>query len=411
MIKTPFYIAFFLVFFSCLSSFSQTKRELEQQRKKLKKEISQVNTLLFNAQRKEKNVLEDLKDLTQKIAVRFALIEIINAETTLLATAIVKNKKEIEKLEKELAILKADYAGMIFKSYKSKSQQSRLMFVLSSQNFQQAYKRLEYMKQYTSFRKKQGEAIGVQTDIVRKMNDSLFFQKQLKDTLMLSEQDQKEKIELDKKDKERLVAAIKKKESKYRKEIENKIQAEKRLAEKIDKIIREEIAKANRLAREKLKNSGKNINKNEFVLSPEARALAAKFELNKGELPWPIEEGLITRRFGQQPHPTFPGITINSTGLHMVTRRGKSAAAIFDGNILNVLVTSEGRKNVLIQHGNYISSYNNLDKLYVRKGDVVKTGEKIGQIFTDKVSGKTTLIFVLYKNTTKLNPSSWILKR
>tara|TARA_B110000238_G_scaffold120353_1_gene130366 strand:- start:4525 stop:5760 length:1236 start_codon:yes stop_codon:yes gene_type:complete len=411
VIKTPFYIAFFLVFFSCLSSFSQTKRELEQQRKKLKKEISQVNTLLFNAQRKEKNVLEDLKDLTQKIAVRFALIEIINAETTLLATAIVKNKKEIEKLEKELAILKADYAGMIFKSYKSKSQQSRLMFVLSSQNFQQAYKRLEYMKQYTSFRKKQGEAIGVQTDIVRKMNDSLFFQKQLKDTLMLSEQDQKEKIELDKKDKERLVAAIKKKESKYRKEIENKIQAEKRLAEKIDKIIREEIAKANRLAREKLKNSGKNTNKNEFVLSPEARALAAKFELNKGKLPWPIEEGLITRRFGQQPHPTFPGITINSTGLHMVTRRGKSAAAIFDGNILNILVTSEGRKNVLIQHGNYISSYNNLDKLYVRKGDVVKTGEKIGQIFTDKVSGKTTLIFVLYKNTTKLNPSSWILKR
>lgn len=411
MIKTRFYIAFFLVFFSCLSSFSQTKRQLEQQRKKLKKEISQVNTLLFNAQRKEKNVLEDLKDLNQKIAVRFALIEIINAETTLLATAIIKNKKEIEKLEKELALLKADYARMIFKSYKSKSQQSRLMFVLSSQNFQQAYKRLQYMKQYTSFRKKQGEAIGVQTDVVRKMNDSLFFQKQLKDTLMLSEQDQKEKIELDKKDKEKLITTIKKKESKYRREIQNKIKAEKRLAKKIDKIIREEIAKANRLAREKLKNSSKSINKNEFVLSPEARALAAKFELNKGKLPWPIEEGLITRRFGKQPHPTFPGITINSTGLHMVTRRGKSAAAIFDGNILNILVTSEGKKNILIQHGNYITSYNNLDKLYVRKGDVVKTGEKIGQIFTDKVSGKTTLIFVLYKNTTKLNPSSWILKR
>lgn len=411
MIKTRFYIAFFLVFFSCLSSFSQTKRQLEQQRKKLKKEISQVNTLLFNAQRKEKNVLEDLKDLNQKIAVRFALIEIINAETTLLATAIIKNKKEIEKLEKELALLKADYAGMIFKSYKSKSQQSRLMFVLSSQNFQQAYKRLQYMKQYTSFRKKQGEAIGVQTDVVRKMNDSLFFQKQLKDTLMLSEQDQKEKIELDKKDKEKLITTIKKKESKYRREIQNKIKAEKRLAKKIDKIIREEIAKANRLAREKLKNSSKSINKNEFVLSPEARALAAKFELNKGKLPWPIEEGLITRRFGKQPHPTFPGITINSTGLHMVTRRGKSAAAIFDGNILNILVTSEGKKNILIQHGNYITSYNNLDKLYVRKGDTVKTGEKIGQIFTDKVSGKTTLIFVLYKNTTKLNPSSWILKR
>jgi murein DD-endopeptidase MepM/ murein hydrolase activator NlpD len=95
----------------------------------------------------------------------------------------------------------------------------------------------------------------------------------------------------------------------------------------------------------------------------------------------------------------------------MVTRRGKSAAAIFDGKILNIQVSPEGRKNVLIQHGNYITSYNNLDKLYVRTGDVVKTGEKIGQIFTDKVSGKTTLIFVLYKNTTKLNPASWILTR
>jgi septal ring factor EnvC (AmiA/AmiB activator) len=411
VIKARFYTALFLVFLSSLSSLSQTKRQLEQQRKKLKKEISQVNTLLFNEQRKERNVLEDLKDLTQKIAVRLELIQIINAEGNILAIAIVKNKKEIAKLEKELAALKVDYSRMIFKSYKSKSQQSRMMFILSAQNFQQAYKRLEYMKQYTSFRKKQGEAIGVQTDIVKQMNDSLFFQKQLKDTLMLSEQDQKEKIELDKKDKEQLIAIIKNKESKYRKQIQNKIKAEKRVAEKIDKIIREEIEKANRIAREKLKNSGEILSKNEFVLSPEAKALAAKFELNKGKLPWPIEEGLITRRFGIQPHPTFPGITINSTGLHMVTKRGKSAAAIFDGKILNIQVSSEGRKNVLIQHGNYITSYNNLDKLYVRTGDVVKTGEKIGQIFTDKVSGKTTLIFVLYKNITKLNPANWILRR
>ena len=411
MIKIRFHIAFFIFFFSGLSSFSQTKRQLEQQRKELKKEISQVNSLLFNEQKKEKNVLEDLKDLNQKIAVRLKLITVMNAEGNLLTKVIGKNKKKIAKLEKELAALKADYAGMILKSYKSKSQQSRMMFILSSQNFQQAYKRLEYMKQYTSFRKKQGVAIGVQTDVVKKMNDSLLVQKQLKNTLMLFEKDQKEMIELDKRDKEKLIATIKNKESKYRKEIQNKIKAEKRVAEKIEKIIRDEIAKANRIARNKVKNSGQSVSKNEFVLSPEAKALAVKFESNKGKLPWPIEEGLITRRFGIQPHPTFPGISINSTGLHMVTRRGKSAAAIFDGKILNIQVSPEGRKNVLIQHGNYITSYNNLDKLYVRTGDVVKTGEKIGQIFTDKVSGKTTLIFVLYKNTTKLNPASWILTR
>tara|TARA_R110002049_G_scaffold2846_9_gene23169 strand:+ start:4014 stop:5249 length:1236 start_codon:yes stop_codon:yes gene_type:complete len=411
VIKARFHTIFFLLLFSCLSIFSQTKKELEQERKRLKKEIAQVNSLLFKEQKKEKNVLEDLKDLNQKIDVRLRLIRTINSEAKLLSKEITKNKKEIEKLEKELSALKADYANMIFKSYKSKSQQSRMMFVLSSQNFYQAYKRLEYMKQYTSFRKRQGEEIGVQTDLVKKKNDSLLYQKKVKDTLILSEKDQKQKIELDKTNKQKLISTIKKKERQYKREIQNKINADKRVAEKIDKIIRDEIAKANRIANAKLKNKPKVTKKNEFVLSPEAKALAAKFELNKGKLPWPVDEALITRRFGKQSHPTFPGITINSTGLHMVTQKGKSAAAIFNGKILNILVTSEGRRNVLIQHGNYITSYNNLEKLYIKKGDIVKTGQKIGQIFTDKVSGKTTLIFVLYKNTTKLNPSSWILKR
>ena len=409
--KSRFYIVFVIALFSCLSSFSQTKNELEQQRKKLNREIAQVNRLLFNEQKKEKNVLEDLKDLNQKIDIRLSLINTINSEAKLLTSEITKNKKEIAQLENELADLKADYASMIFKSYKSKSQQSRIMFLLSSQNFQQAYKRLEYMKQYTSFRKRQGEEIGFQTVLVKKMNDSLLFQKQVKDTLILAEKYQKEKIELDKNNKEKLISIIKKKERKYKREIQNKIKAERKVAKKIDKIIRDEIEKANRIALAKLKNKIKNTKKNEFVLSPEAKALAAKFELNKGKLPWPLDQGLIIRRFGKQPHPTFPGITINSTGLHLVTQKGKSAAAIFNGKILNILVTSEGRKNVLIQHGNYITSYNNLDKLYVKKGDNVTTGQKIGQIFTDKVSGKTTLIFALYKNTTKLNPSSWILKR
>ena len=409
--KSRFYIPFFILLFGCLSSFSQTKKELEQQRKKLNREIAQVNRLLFKEQKKEKNVLEDLKDLNQKIDIRLSLINTINSEAKLLTSEITKNKKEIAQLENELAALKADYARMIFKSYKSKSQQSRIMFLLSSQNFQQAYKRLEYMKQYTSFRKRQGEEIGFQTGLVKKMNDSLLFQKQVKDTLILAEKYQKEKIELDKNNKEKLISIIKKKEKKYKREIQNKIKAERKVAKKIDKIIRDEIEKANRIALAKLKNKLKNTNKNEFVLSPEAKALAAKFELNKGKLPWPLDQGLITRRFGKQPHPTFPGITINSTGLHLVTQKGKSAAAIFNGKILNILVTSEGRKNVLIQHGNYITSYNNLDKLYVKKGDKVITGQKIGQIFTDKVSGKTTLIFALYKNTSKLNPSSWILKR
>ena len=405
------YISIFIVLISVFSVFGQTRKQLEAQRKKLNKEIKQVNSLLFKQKKKQKNALEDLKDISKKIEVRNKLISTINAEALVLSKEIDKNESKLKKLNKDLESLKEDYADMIFKSYKSKSQQSRTMFLLSSQNFYQAYKRLEYMKQYTSFRKKQGEEIVVQTNLVKKLNDSLFYQKTVKDTLILSEKQHKDKIESDKKNQEELISSIKRKEKTYKKQLQNKIKEERRVTAKIDKKIRDEIARANRIAKAKLKNKLKTSNKNEFILSPEAKALAVKFESNKGKLPWPVDEGIVVRRFGKQPHPTFPGITVNGTGLHIVTKQGKQAEAIFNGKVLNILVSSEGRMNVLIQHGNYISSYNNLEKIYVKKGDAIKTGQKIGQIFTDKVSRKTKLVFVLFKNTTRLNPASWILKR
>ncbi|MCL7761834.1 peptidoglycan DD-metalloendopeptidase family protein [Polaribacter sp. Z014] len=414
MKSRKFYISVFILFLSVFSVFGQTRKQLEEQRKKLNYEIKQVNSLLFKEKKKVNNALDDLNDLNRKISIRAKLIATINSEARILSKEIRVNEAELKELKKKLADLKEDYADMIFKSYKSKSQQSRMMFLLSSQNFHQAYKRLEYMKQYTDFRKKQGEEIVHHSNEVQAVNDSLLVQKALKDKLIVSEKDQKKEIEVDKKHQEKLLATIKKKESSYKRELQSKVKAEKKVTAQIDRKIREEIERANRIAREKLKNAPtkpKSVKKNEFILSPEAKALATKFELNKGKLPWPVSEGIVVRKFGKQPHPSFPGITVNGTGLHIVTKQGQDAQAIFNGSVLNVLVSADGRKNVLIQHGNYISSYNNLEKTYVKKGDTVVTGQKIGQIFTDKVSKKTKLIFVLFKNTTRLNPSSWILRR
>jgi septal ring factor EnvC (AmiA/AmiB activator) len=411
MIKFRFHIIILSVFLLSFSAFSQTKRQLEEQRKKYQSEIKNLNKLLFAEEKKEQNALEDLRDIKQKIDVRNKLIATINQEAKLLSKEINTTERKVRKLDKSLVDLKEDYAEMIYKSYKSKSQQSRMMFLLSSQNFYQAYKRLEYMKQYTSFRKKQGEEISIQTIFVKKVKDSLVAQKRVKDTLILSEKNQKKEIEGDKKNQEQLLLTIKKKEGRYKREIKRNIKEDRKVAERIDKLIKEEIARANRLAKAKLKTKPKATKKNEFILSPEAKALAAKFELNKGELPWPVKEGLVVRKFGKQSHPTFPGITINGTGLHIITTKGSSAEAIFSGEVLNVLRGSGGTKNVLIRHGNYISSYNNLENSYVKKGDKIFTGQKIGKIFTDKVSKKTKLVFVLFKNTTRLNPASWILKR
>ena len=416
MNNSKLYIVFLSVFLMSVSAFGQTRKQLESQRKKYNSEIKKLNKLLSNEQDKKKNALDDLRDLNRKILVRNKLISTINLESKILSNEIKTQEDKIIEFNKNLAALKADYGEMIYKSYKSKSQQSRTMFLLSSQNFYQAYKRLEYMKQYTSFRKKQGEEITVQTNILKKFRDSLLLKKLVKEKLISSEKNQKKEIETDKNSQEKLITTIKGKEKSYKKELQNQIKAEKRVAGKIDKIIKEEIAEANRIARAKLLKSKSKVKpkatkKNEFILSPEAKALATKFEFNKGKLPWPVKEGIVVRRFGKQSHPAFPGITINGTGLHIVTNKGTNAEAIFNGEVLNILLVSGGTKNVLIRHGNYVTSYNNLENSFVKKGDKIITGQKIGKIFTDKLSNKTKLIFVLFKNTTRLNPASWMLKR
>ncbi|MDA9234822.1 peptidoglycan DD-metalloendopeptidase family protein [Polaribacter sp.] len=407
MIRQRFYIPFLIFLLSTVCISGQTRKQLETQRKKLNLKIKKVNKLLFEAKNDQKNALVDLSALNQKIGVREKLIETIHLEVKLLSAEIVANENKIAKLNTRLSALKEDYASMIFKSYKSKSQQSRTMFLLSSRNFRQAYKRLEYMKQYASFRKKQGEEIIIQTDLIKQFVVSLNLQKQEKDTLILSENEQKNKIEQDKKNQEKLVSEIKKKEKKYKSELRKSIREEKKIAQKIDKLIRAAIARANR----KTRVSSNKTKKNEFILSPEAKALAARFELNKGKLPWPLRESLVIRRFGKQPHPTFSGITINSSGLHLATKKGEYASAIFGGTVLAIQLTTERKKNVLVQHGNYITAYNNLENSLVKMGDTVTIGQELGKVYTDKVTGKTTLIFLLFKNTTRLNPASWMLKR
>jgi septal ring factor EnvC (AmiA/AmiB activator) len=395
-------IFFFLLTVSVVAQ-NKSRKQLELERSRIKKEIKMVNKLLFETQKKEKNILEELKDLNQKITIREQLITTINLELKSLSNDIFAYEQQIEKQTQKLNLMKKDYASMIYKSYKSKSQQSRTLFLFSSESFYQAYKRLKYMNQYASFRKKQGEEVFHLKNKLLNLKDSLAYQKELKDTLLSSEEEQKLKILDEKQDQQTLISQIKKKEKKYKKELRQKQEKEKKLSEQIDKIIKEAIAKSN-AAKGAKKSKG-------FALTPEAKALAATFEQNKGKLPWPVETGLIVRRFGKQPHPVYPGNYINSTGIHIATKKGTLARAIFNGEVLAIQTQSEGKKSILLRHGNYISVYNNLETVFVRVNEKITTGQSLGKIFTDRITGKTKLIFVLSKNTTRLNPVLWISKK
>ena len=400
MTQKLFYISFFAFFLVGTSSYSQTRKELENRREKIKKEITQMNSLIFNTKKKKDDALEDLKDLKQKINARERLIETIELEAKKLATEIRRNEKELNKNNDELESLKKDYSNMVVKTYKSKSQQSKTMFLLSSKNFYQAYKRLKYMQQYSDFRKKQGEEIVGKIELIEKLNDSLSKRKKEKELLITDEKDQKDAIEKDKKSQESLVSKIKKQENKYKRNLESKLKEEKRINARIDKLIKDAIARANKNKKGSKTTSG-------FVLDEAEKKLLANFEQNKGNLPWPVS-GIITRKFGVQPHPTFSGIKINSPGLHIVTKENTKAKSIFNGKVLTIQANNDGTKSVIVQHGSYISAYNNLETIAVKKGDVVKTGDAVGKVFTDKLSGKTTLKFILYKNLTRLNPQDWI---
>lgn len=401
MNKVKICIAFCLLFLSTVSFAQETRQQLEAKRKEIQAEKEKINNLLSQAISEEKSYLSHLNEINIKIDIQQKLINAFKAESNALNKEIRANQKKINTLKSELKKLKDDYGDMIYKSYKSKSQQSRFMFILSSQNFQQAYKRLQYMKQYTDFRKSQGKQILNKTEDLELLNGILQIKKQEQEELSKKSKKEQNKLEEEKKIQEEIISKIKKQERKYKTELKKKQREQRKVNEKIEKIIRDEIAKAN-------KKTGKKSSV--FVLTAEAKILAVKFEENKGKLPWPVERGFVSTRFGKQRHPIYKNNEIQSNGVRLTTEKDSNARAVFDGTVMLIQKTSGNKKAVYVQHGNYITLYNNLESVVVKKGDKVSTKQILGNIYTDKITNKTILKFQVWKNTTPLNPASWIYK-
>jgi septal ring factor EnvC (AmiA/AmiB activator) len=382
-------------------STGQSRKELEQDRIKLQEEIKETKDLLFKSQKREKNLLSDLEDLNSLIRVRTKLIRTIEAETKELDKDIKENEKEVGQLQNRLEQLKEEYASMVVQSYKSKTKQSRLMFLLSSDNFLQAYKRIEYINQYARYRAKQGEEIKIETVKLKNLNDYLNEIKITKEELLFVNRLEKDSISKEKSSQERMVKTVKKNEKKYIAQINKKQRQEREIDRKIEKLIR--VAMANSKGKSNVKSTG-------FALTPEAKELEKDFVSNKGKLPSPVERGIIIRHFGKQSHPTLKGITIESNGVFYATEKEANARVIFNGKVLAIQILPGKKKAVLVQHGNYISVYKNLDNVSVQKGDLVRTKQEIGKIHTDKTTGKTILAFVLFKEIQRQNPEDWVYK-
>ncbi|PQB05517.1 murein hydrolase activator EnvC family protein [Aureitalea marina] len=396
---------FLLIGLTTLQAQSKKQQELEAKRQAILEEIKQINTLLFKTQGEKKSILTQVQDLDQRINARENLIRVTNQQANLLTREINDNLQEMERLREELVLLKEDYAGMISKSYKSKSQQSRLMFLFSSTNFLQAYKRMQYMKQYTKHRKAQGERIRIKSEQLQMLNTRLIEQKNEKELLIAENRQERSKLLDERKQQQGLVASLRQEESRFTRQIRDKQAEASRLERQIDAIIREAIAEAN-------KSSGNTTTTTleRFALTPEAKALAANFTTNKGKLPWPVRNGVVTERFGTRRHPQFPQIQQTFSGVEIATEANSKARAVFNGVVFRIQQLKGANKAVYIRHGDYITIYNNLASISVKSGDRVTTNQEIGTVFTHPTTNEATLKFFIYKNTKKLNPADWIYR-
>lgn len=410
-------VTLLLIFLTTFAWSQQSQEELEQRKAKIQDEIREKERMLQEVRGKEKSVVKLLQIQKDKIGLKEKLINTTAKQTKLLSNDMYINQVQINKLKKDLVVLKDDYATMILKSYKSRSQQSRAMFMLSSENFLQAYKRLQYMKQYSSYRKMQGLEIKDKTDKLADYNKKLSGQKTEKEKLLAEQEKQREDLEKEKQEQEKIANSLKKNKKQITAEIKKKQQEYRKIDAQIQKLIRDAIAEANRkAAAAKAKANPKTTTAAEtkkietstkIVLTPEGQLVSNNFKANKGRLPWPVEKGTITLGYGDQPHPVYKSLIIHNSGLEISTEAGSSARAVFSGEVTKVIVISPLNKAVCVQHGDYFTIYQNLGSVNVSAGDKVSTKQVLGKVRTN-AEGKTVLKFMISQNTTYTNPSQWI---
>ena len=395
------FISILLIFnYGFSQDYNDQQKKLEAQKLSIQKEIKKINILVSENKKKTKTLLDNIEDVELKISVRNKLIEINNQQSNNLSNQIKNQNNKIYDLEIDLNNLKAEYATIVSNSYKKRSSKIKLMFLFASRDFNQAFSRFQYFKQYSNFRKDQANKITVTQQNLTSLIDTLENNRKQRELIVDENNKIKKELEDEKQMKNSLFKNL---------EITNKnYLAEIRKKEKESKLIDNEIQKLIRLAISASNNNDSSVNN--FALTPEGRIISSNFLSNKGQLPWPLKEGVVTRKFGTQPHPVVRTTTINSTGLMIATYPNSVIKSIFEGEVLSVYGFKGGNPGILIRHGKYISNYQNLSQVFVKKGDKIKAGEEIGIIFTNGISGKAILKFSIFNELKPEDPQNWLSK-
>ncbi len=381
------------------SSAQTTKDELNQNRQKLESEIEYTSKLLDQTKKTKETSLRDLQLLSSRIKKRETLINTIGKEIDGVNRKIREDQNLIDKRSRELKELKDEYARMIYYAYKITKAQNKLLFIFSARDFNQAYQRLKYYQQYTAYRRKQAERIREAQVALSKQMHALELSRAEKLKLAESESTEKSKLNKEKQLKDRTVQDLSKKEKQLIATLRTNQKALQKLQQEIERILAEE---ARARASDKTRDAG--------VKAAEIR-LSSNFAANKGRLPWPTDQGVVTSTFGEHQHPVLKYVKVNNNGIDIMTSQSASVKAIFNGVVSKVLSIPNLNKVVMLRHGDYLTVYSNLDEVTVTGGQNVVTGQVIGRAHYDRDEGKSEINFQVWQAKTIMNPQDWLSNR
>lgn len=366
-------------------------KDLQKQQKKLQQDIENTNKMLKQTKRDENATLNKLQLIGENIKNQRKLIRTLDSEITELDKEMTQLTNTRDSLQLVLEQYKLDYAEMVRRSHYARMQQSPLLFLLSSESFQQLARRARYLQEFAHYRQQQVARIENTQAEIDIQNNTLQEHKNDKQQTLATRKREQENLKRDERKQQNMLNQLKSKEKDLSKQLQKQQKKVNELNKKIDDMVRKQA------------NSKTSLTK-------EQKLVAGGFEANKGRLPWPVEKGMISGHFGKQQHPVYSQVTIDNKGIYLQTTSGSKARAVYKGEVSSCFMIGNTYA-VIVQHGNYRTVYSNLSKLSVKQGDKVETKQQIGTIYTDpEQDQKTELYFQIYKDRDILNPELWIAR-
>ena len=395
----------------------KSKQQLQSEITSLQNEISTANQLLKKTTKDKEMTLNEVSILNKKIKQREKLIKAYNEQIVVLDEEINAGQSNIKTLNSTLSKLQKEYAKMIVFANKNRNNYNLLGFVFASKDFNQAFRRLRYIREFTDARKIKMDQIA---NTEREISNAVKASQQAREeqaAMLKDEKAQQEELTKEKEELNSQVANLKKKEGSIQQDINNKQQQAQKLQKAIDDIIAEEIRKANEEAERKRKeeaaknkSQGKTTAPKEkgMALTPDEKTLSTSFVSNKGKLPWPVERGVISSSYGKHTSVVSDKVIVTNNGIDIATIDGAKARAVFAGEVASVTKLTGANTVVILRHGEYFTVYSNLEDVMVKRGDKVKTKQNLGTIHTNKTENKTELHFELLKEQSRQDPANWL---